>query len=1483
MSFLAVLVLAAFSIRQIAVTLLPDIDIPTIRILVHYPDHSASDIEQSILAPLRQNIQQVAGIEDVETNASDEQGRLTALFPYGKNMDLAFVEVNEKLDRAINSLPDDLDRPTVVKTKASDIPALYLTIQYKDSLEARSGMIAMSEFAAKTVRRRLEQLPSVSIADITGVRSSRIVLIPDEDKMQSLGITHQDLRQAIRQANITLGNIRIRERKYEYLIRVGRPMNSIRDLKETPLKVRGRVFVLRELADIRQTEAPPEGIFINDGFPAVNLALFKDYDARMSVFEEEVTDVIRDLEESQSDIRFQFNRNQARLLDLSIRGMGTALWAGSLLATLIVFFFYRDRRIPVIIGIVTPLSLAISILFLYLAGLSVNIISLSGIILGIGMMIDNGIIILDNIAQESLQGATTEDACIRGTNEMILPLLASMLTTCAVFLPLIFLSDLAGALFYDQALSVTICLVVSYIVSVIFIPVLYFRLFLKKPIRSNGKDGRPNPIRRAYDRGFYFTFERSGLFFLAVFLVVGGGILAYIQLDKKTMPFLPRQSFQVEIAWNRPLPLHQMEEIIQQLWTEIDTTTTEFQAYLGPQDFLMNNQYLLDNESTILYISFENGQDRSILEEQISHFFESAFPQTGLTFTEDKDLFEVIFPSRTEPAYIAFYHNRMSDEAIMDAHRSLQQDWSKQYGIHLTGEPATEEVVVLKTLDENLLRYGVEKEYVLEVISRRINQLELASIQQLDREIPIVLTGQQTGLDQLFGPIRVLSRSGESLPLSYFIQTSTQRRLKYIHADYRGPYIPEQLRSEHTGLIGEAIHERQKQHPGEHFEIHSPEQKSRALAHEIVLAMTIALLLLYLIIAAQFESLLTPLIIILEIPVSLAGALIALWLSGLSINAMSLIGMVVTTGIIINDSIIKIDTIHRLHRAGMALKSAIHTGGQKRLYPIIMTSLTTILAMTPYLFGNSLGVVLQRPLAMSLIGSMLVGTLVSLFLIPKLYYWMNIKRTFLFGLCVLAFTGGTATAQDNRADTLFLTSDDLVQIALSSSPELELANIQYAIAGLRYDRFETFLKPGLHLNAQIPILNRAINVLNQPDGRQEFISQSTMRNRIAASLEYQMASTGGRVYVSSSLERLDIFKTKSLGYSKSYFFTPLTVGIEQPLFQFNALKWQKEILQQQEEQTDAQRVLQQESVVFEIVNGFYNLELIRRRQELIRNKITDARSLIAIKKQLFERGQGSLVEMKQLALDTLQSGIQYRSIELEYQKQNRVLVDIAGLDQQHHLVPVSPAEMKLPFIDLGTAINQGLRHKARTAGIRLRLALAERDIEEAGKDRGVALDISASIGVNNTAETFLGLQYNFLDRELLSVGLRMPITDWGRREINRQLASQQLNQLQKDLEIEERNITRQITDFYDQYLYLQEKIKVDEQALQTAEEVYAMIRDQYLRGQADWVNLNQNRSALDNATLAYYQTRMEAVTLYYQIRSLTLYDFENNEELLLDQ
>src|SRR5690625_659288 len=988
MSFLAILLLAVFCIRQIAVTLLPDIDIPAISVVAAYPDHSAAEIETTVMAVLRQYLQQVNGIDELRSEAADEQGRLTVHFPYGKDIDLAFIEVNEKLDLAVNALPDDMPRPIVVKTKASDIPAVYLTVRYRDSLSGGS-MTDLSEFVSKTVRRRLEQLPSVSMADMTGALSDHFRILPDARKLQMLGITHQQIRESIDRANLSLGNILVRERQYEYRVRVGRPLRSLDELRNLPLKVDDQVYLIRDLAEVSLQPAEQQGRFLDQGHPAFNLAIFKDFGARMKTFERETEETLADLQENHPDLLFHVNRDQGLLLDLSISGMQSALWLGCLLATLIVFFFYRDRRIPVIVGIITPLSLAISVLFLYLAGLSVNIISLSGIVLGIGMMIDNGIIILDNIVQESLSGRSAEEACIRGTNEMILPLLASMLTTCAVFLPLIFLSDLAGALFYDQAVAVSICLAVSYFVSVIFIPVVYFRFFEKKPIRTTAGRGGGDWIRRAYDQGYHFTFDRGAWILVVALAVLVGGWWSYTHLHKETMPALPRQALVADIRWNEPMTPDEMAENVRQLYRSLDTETEDFQAYLGPQQFVLNDHYHLDGESASLYISFRDPEEQERLQENIDAFFSAYHPQASVTFSPDRDVFEVIFPSGTRADYVAYYHNTLTDEETMTAYRSLKKEWSRDYGLRFRTDPPTSEVVVLKSRDRELLRYDVDKNYALEVIAQHLQEIRLAEIRQLDGNVPVVLAAGYEGLDRLFSGLRVVSRQNQSLPLDHFFYTSTRQRLKYVYADERGPYLPVEVDREDLPVLPAAMTARKQSHPGENFRLVSAQLKSRILMREIGLALLASMALLYLILAAQFESLLTPAIILMELPVSLSGALIGLWLTGNTLNAMALIGMVVTIGIVINDSIIKIDTANRMHKTGMPLKEAIHFAGQKRLYPILMTSLTTMLALVPYLWGSSFGVELQKPLAVSLIASMFTGTLLSLFLVPKIYFWMK--------------------------------------------------------------------------------------------------------------------------------------------------------------------------------------------------------------------------------------------------------------------------------------------------------------------------------------------------------------------------------------------------------------------------------------------------------------------------------------------------------------
>jgi multidrug efflux pump subunit AcrB len=300
--------------------------------------------------------------------------------------------------------------------------------------------------------------------------------------------------------------------------------------------------------------------------------------------------------------------------------------------------------------------------------------------------------------------------------------------------------------------------------------------------------------------------------------------------------------------------------------------------------------------------------------------------------------------------------------------------------------PVLEEQVTLIPNREKLLFYGLTADRVFEELQSALNSRDLLRLQQGNAGVPVVFSSSDHDLDRLLQELQITTPEGLRIPVRFLLRAEKQQRLRRIYASRNGRYLPLRINGPDPDSLLAFLKTYEGRHPEVNFELGGPFFENRRLFAELSRVLLVSLLLLFFIMAAQFESLLQPLIILLEIPVSLSGSLIALYLGGSSLNAMAFIGMVVTAGIIINDSIIKIDTINRLRRSGQyTLGEAIHTGGIRRLNPIIMTSLTSILAVVPFLWGEDLGASLQRPLALALIGGMTLGTLVSLWLIPLCY------------------------------------------------------------------------------------------------------------------------------------------------------------------------------------------------------------------------------------------------------------------------------------------------------------------------------------------------------------------------------------------------------------------------------------------------------------------------------------------------------------------
>ena len=498
MAFTACFIVGLVTYFTIPVSLLPDIAIPEITVQVSGQNTSARELENTVVKTIRQQLMQVASLRDIHSETRDGAAIIRLNFDFGTNTDLAFIEVNEKIDAAMNYLPREVERPRVIKASATDIPVFCLNLTLKsDSAysEINEGsFLDLCQFAETVIKRRIEQLPEVAMVDVTGILKRQLQIVPDMKLLKMSEITLDDLEAALTSNNIEPGSMTVRDGYYEYNIKFSTLLRTPEDVENIYIRKNNHIFQLKDLARISVVPEKETGASLSNGKRAVTLAVIKQADENMDNMKEALAEVTDYFASVYPDIDFSISRNQTELLDYTISNLKQNLSLGFLFICIVAILFLGDIKSPAVIGLSMVVSLIISFLFFYLCKMSLNIISISGLILALGMMIDSSIIVTENITQYRTRGYSLEEACNKGTTEVITPMLSSTFTTIAVFVPLVFMSGIAGAIFFDQAFAVTVGLMVSYFTGIMLLPVLYKLVYSIPDIKHKGFNMRINNL-----------------------------------------------------------------------------------------------------------------------------------------------------------------------------------------------------------------------------------------------------------------------------------------------------------------------------------------------------------------------------------------------------------------------------------------------------------------------------------------------------------------------------------------------------------------------------------------------------------------------------------------------------------------------------------------------------------------------------------------------------------------------------------------------------------------------------------------------------------------------------------------------------------------------------------------------------------------------------------------------------------------------------
>lgn len=1003
MCLIALIAIGCISFKYIPVSLMPDIDIPQITVQVSYPGASVHEVDAEVVAPLRSQLMQVAGLKDIHSESRMDVGSIFMEFEPGSNIDLIFIEVNEKIDRAMNRMPKELERPKVVKASAMDIPAFYLDLSLKNEGGGKDGSLPkagmkftqLGEFARNIVSKRIEQLPQTAMVDISGTTGAEIICIPDEAKLLSMGLDMETLSKAIQSNNITLGALSVVDGLYRYNIHFDSQLLNREDIENVYINHEGRLVQLKDLCRVEEKLASRAGLVRHDGKNAVTMAVIKQNDAQMEDLQESIEGLVEDLRKEYPDISFDLTRDQTRLLTYSIDNLEQNLYVGAVLACLVLFLFMKDWRLPLLIIITIPLTLIVTLLSFHLLDISLNIISLSGLILGVGMIVDNSIIVIDNVMQRWRQGMPLADALVKGTNEVFTPMLSSVLTTCSVFVPLIFLSGIAGALFYDQAMGVTIALFASLFVAVLVIPVYFMVLYRKRKTCPEGE-----VLDRKFHFNFYAPYERGIKWVLrnpvksvtAFCLAIPAIFLIYKGLEKERLPYMEHNDALMKIDWNAGISVEENDVRVGDVLKQVDGLVQTSTAMVGVQDFVLSHTEDLTTSEAVVYFQAEDGETLRQAQEKIRNYMAEHYPHGTVEFGVSGNIFDLIFSNDDADLEIRLQRQGGGRPDVQEA-RAFLDTLSRRFP-EVAVQPVVSERNIQYVADtEQMAVYHVSYAALQARLRMLVSQNEVYAINEGARSLPVII-GEHSMDSRKLLQYTVRNDEGVDIPLSYLIRETQGEDFKRLYSGNGGDYYPVKITADDRTVesIVDFTERFVKADPRYSASFTGNYYSSREMIGELVLVLSVAVALLYFILAAQFESIVQPLVILSEIVIDVFWVFLVLWLLGESLNIMSMIGIVVMSGIIINDSILKVDTMNRLRREGMPLVTAIWRGGHSRLRPIVMTSLTTILAILPFLSRGDMGSALQYPLSLTLIVGMVAGTLVSLFFIPLVYYLIYRRR-----------------------------------------------------------------------------------------------------------------------------------------------------------------------------------------------------------------------------------------------------------------------------------------------------------------------------------------------------------------------------------------------------------------------------------------------------------------------------------------------------------
>lgn len=1004
MTALAVIAFGVVGYQRLSLELFPDITYPSLTIQTDFPDTAPQEVENLVTRPLEEAVGVLRGLQTIHSVSRPGVSEVTLEFEWGSDMDLLSMEVREKIDRLL--LPDEATDPVVLRFDPSLDPIIRL------ALSGSGDLTVLRRLADKQIKQDFETVKGVAAAEVKGGLEEEIQIEVDQNRLAALGISLDQVQQVVGVGNVNLPGGALRGRDSQYLIRTINEFDDMQEIADLIIRHQDGASVrLGDVAQVYRGSKERDEITRVRGRESVEVSLYKEGDANTVTVAKRLRERIEDWQGGKlpEGVEMTVLFDQSHFIKQAVDEVRNAALIGGVLAILVLMLFLRDGRSTLIIATSIPISVVATFIAMYKMDISLNIMSLGGLTLGIGMLVDNSIVVLESIYRKRKDGQDLVTAAVMGTTEVGPAVVASTMTTVAVFLPIVFVEGIAGQLFRDQALTVTFSLLASLIVAVTLIPMLSAAGGrLPRPGVKIGTDEEGHSeslmevptlqetmslggFSRGYDRLLRGAMSKAALTLVIGFSLFFVSIYAVRFLGTELIPQMSEGEFFFEVNLPEGASLAATDRTVQ-LMEKVaaeDTTLALYYATVGSRQ--VSGGVAVNNKAENLgqlNVSLKNRSDEAgelASAEAMRARFEN-LPDLEVKFGRPS-----YFSVKTPVEVIVFgddleelrsYSLELAKSmeglpGLVDVRSSLE-----------AGNPELQVVFDRQRLAALDLDMGV----LSETLKNRVLGVVPTRFREEDRQIDIRIRNREDDRQSL-ADVRNLvlpGPDGEQLRLLSVADVTESRGPAEIHRlqQQRAAVVSANLAGRSLGAAIADVRQELESNPvpvGLSTELGGQNKEMQVSFNSLRFALILAVFLVYLVMASTFESFLHPLLVLFTIPLALVGVVAGLWITGTSITVIVLIGAVMLVGIVVNNAIVLIDTINRLRRSGVEKQEAVLKAGHLRLRPILMTTLTTILGLLPMALSWGEGSELRSPLAITVAGGLLLSTLLTLVVIPAAY------------------------------------------------------------------------------------------------------------------------------------------------------------------------------------------------------------------------------------------------------------------------------------------------------------------------------------------------------------------------------------------------------------------------------------------------------------------------------------------------------------------